>query len=451
MTRSVNFAEPLKPRPRRGTLPRMTPSPPPAAAAAPAALSPADQARGRRLALVSQPLHMTFRRLFTEDLPTLALVSLGAGDAAVGLQRAFEPLSALLQLPSLRALAHTGKRTLLLTGQCLALAGALPLLFFPALAALPPGAGTAVALASLGLTAAGLGVAETPWFPLLHGYVPPDGIGRFFGTLRSTWSVALIVSFLGVQQWLAAHPGRFGPVFAAAWICGLARVAVVWRLPDPSGAAGERIRARRALRELIAHPELRGYLLGVSLCGGARRALMPFAIVVMRRVIGMTDAQVLLATLASFAGSLVALYAAGRAADRVGSAPIFRATAIGLALLALGFCLLHEPGPGGVALAAALFCGVAALSAAFGVADTNVLFSLAPAASPTAVLTSATASAAVAYAIAPVVAGLALQGAISFGVPELLAYRSLFVATAVAFAVSWLPLRRFGLAAPQPR
>ena len=169
MTRSVNFDEPLKPRPRRGTLPRMTPSPPPAAAAAPAALSPADQARGRRLALVSQPLHMTLRRLFTEDLPTLALVSLGAGDAAVGLQRAFEPLSALLQLPSLRALAHAGKRTLLLTGQCLALAGALPLLFFPALAALPPGAGTAVALASLGLTAAGLGVAETPWFPLLHG------------------------------------------------------------------------------------------------------------------------------------------------------------------------------------------------------------------------------------------------------------------------------------------
>lgn len=414
--------------------------------AAPLALSPAEQARGRRLALVSQPLHMTFRRLFTEDIPTLALVSLGAGDAAVGLQRAFEPLSALVQLPSLRALAHLGKRALLLTGQCLALAAALPMLFFPALVALAPGTGTALALASLGLTAAGLGVAETPWFPLLHGYVPPDRIGRFFGTLRGTWHLALIGCFIGVQRWLAAHPGSFGPVFAAAWICGLARVALVWRLPERQSAGGERIRARRALRELIAHRELRAYLLGASLCGGARRALMPFAIVVMRRVIGMSDAQVLLATLASFVGALGALYIAGRAADRLGPAPIFRASAIGLSLLALGFCLLREPGPESVTLAAGLFCGVAALSAAFGVADTNVLFSLAPQESPTGVLTSATASAAVAYAMAPIVAGLSLEGAISLGVPELLAYRTLFVTTSVAFALSWLPLRRFGRA-----
>lgn len=433
----------------------MTSQPPTAADAAggvaPGMLSPAERALGRRLALVSQPLHMTFRRLFTEDLPTLALVSLGAGDAAVGLQRGFDPLSALLQLPSLRALTHVGKRTLLLVGQWIALAGALPLLFFPALAGLPPGVGTAAALVSFGLTAAGLGVADTPWFPLLHGYVPADRIGRFFGALRSTWHVALIASVLSVQRWLAVHPGSFGPVFAAAWLCGLARIALVWRLPDRAGTTGERIRARRTVRELLASPDLRRYLIGASLCGGARRALMPFAIVVMRRVIGMSDAQVLLATLASFVGGLVALYAAGRAADRLGPAPVFKMTAIGLALLALGFCLLREPGPGSVALAAGLFCGIAALSAAFGVADTNVLFSLAPPHSPTAVLTSATAASAVAYAIAPVFAGLVLQGAIALGVDERLAYRALFVVTAVAFAASWVPLRRFGVARRQPR
>ena len=413
-------------------------------------LTPTEQARGRRIVLASQPLQMTFRRIFTEDVPTLALVYLGAGDAAVGLQRAFDPLSALLQLPSLRALAHVSKRALLLTGQWIALFSALPLLAFPALATLGGDTGTALALASFALVAVGFGVAETPWFPLLHGYVPPDRIGRFFGTLRSTWHVALIISFLGVQRWLAANPGSFGPVFAAAWLCGLARVALVWRLPERAGGTRERIRARRALRELIQHPELRRYLLGVSLCGGARRALMPFAIVVMRRVIGMSEAQVLLATLASFVGGLIALYVAGRAADRVGSAPIFRASGIGLAVLALGFCLLHEPGPGSVALAAGLFCGVSALSAAFGVADTNVLFSLAPAESPTAVLTSATASAAIAYALAPVAAGLALQAAIALGTNELLAYRTLFALTAVAFAVSWIPLRHFGLAPLQP-
>lgn len=431
----------------------MTPQPPTAAApppgAAPPMLTPAEQARGRRLALTSHPFYMTFRRVFTEDLPTLALVSLGAGDAAVGLQRGFEPLSALLQLPSLRLLSYASKRGVLLAGQVVALAGALPLLFFPALASLGAGGAVAVALLSFALIGVGTGVAETPWFPLLHGYVPPERIGRFFGTLRSTWHVALIASYFGAQRWLAAHPGSFAPIFAAGWGLGLARMAIVWRLPDRGGPAGARIRARQAVRELLARPELRSYLLGVSLAGGARRAALPFAIVVMRRVAGMTDAQVLLATIASFVGALVALYAAGRAADRIGAAPVFRATGIGMSALALGLCALGEPGPGAVALAAILFCGISALSAAFGVADTNVLFSLAPAGHPTAVLASATAASAVAYALAPITAGLALQAAIAVGVPELVAYRGLFVCASVAFAVSWIPLRRFGRAPAQ--
>ena len=171
---------------------------------------------------------------------------------------------------------------------------------------------------------------------------------------------------------------------------------------------------------------------------------MPFAIVVMRRVIGMSDAQVLVATVASFVGGLLALYAAGRLADRVGSAPVFRWSGLGLAALSLGFCFLEEPGEGSVALAGALFCGVAALAAAFGVADTNVLFTLAPAANPAPVLTAATSAAALSFAAAPLVAGAALEAALARGVDELLAYRVLFVVAAAAFAVSWIPLRGFG-------
>jgi predicted MFS family arabinose efflux permease len=412
----------------------------------PAALPPEEQARGRRLALLSHPFGMTYRRLVTEDLPTLALVSLGAGDAIVGLQRAFEPLSALLQLPSLRALAHMSKRALLISGQCVAVVGGLPLLFFASLSALGQDTAVLVALASFAIAATGLGIAETPWFPLLYSYVRPDRIGRFFGTLRSSWHLALIVSFLGAQRWLSAHPGEFAPVFAFALACGVLRIALVWRLPERTDAPRERIRARRALAELVGRPELRRYFLGVALAGGARRALIPFAIVVMRRVIGMTEAQVLVATLASFVGGLIALYAAGRAADRFGPAPVFRASGIGLAVLALGFCALSEPGPGAVVLSAALFCGIAALGAAFGVADTNVLFSLAAPENPTPVLTAATAATSAAYAVAPVLAGLALQLAIGLGVEELLAYRALFVTAAVALAVSWIPLQRFGLA-----
>src|SRR5690606_38466068 len=86
------------------------------------ALSPAERRRGRRLAVLSHPAGMTHRTLYTEQLPTLALVGLGASEALVGLQRAFEPASQLLQLVALRAVGRVRKRTILVTGQAVAVA-----------------------------------------------------------------------------------------------------------------------------------------------------------------------------------------------------------------------------------------------------------------------------------------------------------------------------------------
>ena len=73
--------------------------------------------------------------------------------------------------------------------------------------------------------AVGLQVANTVWFPLLRSYVEPGAIGRFFGLLRTSWSLALIFYFFATQYWLSHHPGEFGPPFAVAILCGLMRVA----------------------------------------------------------------------------------------------------------------------------------------------------------------------------------------------------------------------------------
>ena len=50
-------------------------------------LSPDARARGRRLAIASHPLAMTHRYVYTDQLPTLALVALGASEAMVGNSR----------------------------------------------------------------------------------------------------------------------------------------------------------------------------------------------------------------------------------------------------------------------------------------------------------------------------------------------------------------------------
>ncbi|MCP4037996.1 MAG: hypothetical protein GY733_13730, partial [bacterium] len=151
----------------------------------PPPLDDATRALGRRLAITSHPAGMTFWMANTEQLPTLLLVSLGASEFQVGLQSAFLPGLQLLQLPTLRQIAHVRKRTILLLGQVGALLGGLPLLFLDPLMAFDEATVRIVALVSFALIAAGLNIGNTVWFPLLRSYVEADRIGHFFSLIRS--------------------------------------------------------------------------------------------------------------------------------------------------------------------------------------------------------------------------------------------------------------------------
>jgi hypothetical protein len=128
---------------------------------------------------------MTFQHVFTQPLPTLALLALGASESVIGIQSACVFGTLVLQLPTLRAIAHWPKRRILVLAHVLAIAAALPLLGFRQLAELD--AGLPVALASFAALAAAASISNTVWFPLLRGYVEPERIGRFFGTLRTGW------------------------------------------------------------------------------------------------------------------------------------------------------------------------------------------------------------------------------------------------------------------------
>jgi hypothetical protein len=406
-----------------------------------AVLDAAGRRRGRRLAVLSHPAGMTHRNAYTDQLPTLALVGLGASETLVGLQRAFEPLCQLLQLPTLRALGRLRKRSILLGGQALAVVAGLPLAAYGALAGSGREGALVLALASLAATAAGLVVSNTVWFPLLRGYVEPGRIGAFFGVLRTGWHLTLIAFFLGAHRWLEAHPGSFGPVFALASAAGLARIALLVRLPEAAASGDERVRVRDSLALLGSDARLRRYLAGMILFGAARRAAVPFAIVMMRRSLGLSDADVVLATAAFFAGGFASLYGWGRAVDRFGPLPVFVATALGSAAL-LGGLAAAAPGRQAFAMVA-FFFALAVLAAGFGVADTHVLFGLAPEREPTPTLVVADVATSLAYGAAPLAAGLVLELAIGAGAEPAAAYRVLFAVAAAASALAALPLRGF--------
>lgn len=406
-------------------------------------LPPETRARGRRLAIASHPAGMTHRTVYTEWVPTLALLGLGANEAIVGLQSAFDPIGHLLQLPVLRAVGRTSKRTLLVAGQVLALLAGLPLLAYGWLHARPGPETTALVLVSLAGTAAGIAVCDTVWFPLLRSYVERDQIGRFFGILRSGWHLTLIAYFLGARGWIAANPGSLAPLFAVGTAAGVLRIALIARLPERSERTGRPLRVREALALLRTSRPLRRYLAGVGGQAALWNATAPFVIVLMRRVLGLSEAQVLLATVAAYTGGLVSLYAWGRVVDRVGPARVFRWTALGLAATVLALAAVRGPGPLAAPWLTAFFFVAAVLRAGFGVADTHVLFQLAPPDSPARLLVVASVCVHLARGVAPLVAGVALERALAAGAAPLAAYQALFVASAALHAMVFLPLRRF--------
>jgi len=403
---------------------------------------PADgRARGRRLAIASHPAGMTFYMVFTQQLPTLALVHLGASEASVGLQTSFIFWLQLLQLPVLRAVAHVTKRRILIVGQVLAVLGALPLVLFERLAA--SDFAVAVALLSFALVAAGLNVAQTVWFPMLRGYVEPDAIGRFFGTLRTGWHLALIVYYVAAQRWLDTHPGAFAPLFLVGWVCGLLRIAMIARLPERSERTGERIRVREALALIRENADLRRYLAGTIAFRAVFWSVVPFAIVMLQREVGLSAGAILLTTVSWYAGGLLTLYLWGRVVDRVGPLPVFRWTSIGMGVLIFALIWVEEPGTATLVGVVVFFFALYALAAGFGVADTQVLFRLTPPEAPARMLVVAQVASHVLGGLPPIAVGLVLERALEGADSRLAVYHVFFGGAAVLQALAFLPLRRF--------
>jgi hypothetical protein len=400
------------------------------------------QRRGRRVALLSHPFSMTYRMATGGGLATQALVSLGASEALVGLQASLAPFATLIQLPGLRLVARLGKRGLLLLTQVLALLCGLPLLYYGRLLELGPSQGPAVLLASLAGTMLMLLLGSTAWWPLLHGFTRRGSTGRFFAALRTSWHLGLIGFFLFSAWWLSGHPGGFGLLFAIAWACGAARALLIPLFPErPERVA---FAVREALGRVVVAGPLRQYTVGVTLDQIVFRAVPPFLIVLLRREVHLTEAQVLVTTLATYVGGLLALHPAGALADRLGARPMLVATcalraAVVLSLgLAAWLCSAELLLP----LVAGLTLAYSMLVAAFGVAEVKLLFRLAEGASPTPAIVGTVVARNLVAGVVVVTVGLVLEQVLRRAADPLGIYLGFFgLAAAIQLAAGW-PLWR---------
>ncbi len=386
---------------------------------------------------------MTFWTAFTGQLPTLALVSLGASEWLIGLQSGLLMGLAAIQLPALRLISWFPKRSILITGQLVALAASFPLVFFGSLAALGPERAVPAVFGSLALTALGLVFSDLVWFPLLRGYVEPERIGRFFGTIRTTWHAAVIVFFLGAQLWLSRHESGFGPLFGVAWALGALRIALVARLPERSERGGERLRARDALALVRDDPRVRRYMTGVVWGIAVRAATLPFVLVMLRRALGFSNSDAVATTVALYLGGLVSLYGWGAVADRLGPYVVFRAAALGIGALYLALSFLGPAGDLTVWLAIAFFFAHSVLASGHGVADTRLLFELTPPEAPAKMLVVTAVIEGTLCGLAPAIAGAVLDPLLARAADPLAVYHGFFAVAAVLMSLSFLPLRVF--------
>jgi hypothetical protein len=381
---------------------------------------------------------MTFWTAFTGQLPTLALVSLGASEALIGVQSGLQMGLAGIQLPALRLITWFPKRSLLICGQLLALAASLPLVFFGAISGLD--AAVAIVFSSLAFTALGLTLSDLVWFPLLRAYVEPERIGRFFGTIRTTWHAAVIVFFLGGSSGCRAT--RAASVSCSAWRGRWAlRIVLIARLPERSERSGDRLRARDALALVRDDRRLRRYMIGVTWGIAVRAAALPFVLVMLRRALGFSNSDAVATTVALYLGGLVSLYLWGAVVDRLGPYVVFRTYALGVGALYLALAFLEPAGDATRWIAIGFFFVHSVLSSGHGVADTRLLFDLTPPEAPAKVLVVTAVIEGTLCGLAPMIAGAALDA--PRAAEPLPVYHGFFAVCAVLASLSFLPLRVF--------
>jgi MFS transporter len=281
------------------------------------------------------------------------------------------------------------------------------------------------------------------WFPLLRAYVEPQRIGRFFGAVRTSWHAAVIVFLVGAHLWLGAHENGFGLLFGVAWSLGLLRLVLVLRLPERSERGGERLRARDALALLRDDFRLRRYTIGVVWAYAVRFAAMPFALVMLRRALGFSNATAIQTTIAHYVGGLASLYLWGAVTDRLGPYVVFRTAALGIGALYLGLAMLEPMGDATRWLAIAFFFSHSVLIAGYAMADTRLVFQLAPPEAPSKVLVVTAVIEGVVCGVAPALAGAVLDPLLARAANPLTVYHGFFAVAAVLVSVSFLPLRVF--------
>jgi len=187
---------------------------------------------------------------------------------------------------------------------------------------------TLVMMVALALTGYGafrsLGMAG--WFPLINDNVPDENRGRFFGRLRTSWQLMVVVYTAAVGWLLGHHPTlwKFQVVFAIAVATNMAMTAGILRIPEaPLAPRSSGLTFWRMLAAPFRDRPYVYFLLFGSLFNLAAAMAGPFALLCLKGTLGAGDNFIVWMDTVASLGAAATLPMSGRIVDRFGGRIVF--------------------------------------------------------------------------------------------------------------------------------
>lgn len=347
----------------------------------PESLTEDEQRRGMRLVYFGQGVGTPLAQLLSYSAFGVLLIKhMGGTDFQAMLLSSLFLATRVLQLPvSLLVPPRHGKSFLLKAwlGCAIALAVGLGVTFLD----VEPATKVRLFLffAALGMTA--LACGTTFWFPLLHDVVPGRMRGRFFGRMRTVWSITSFLAVIASGLLLGDTPQlwKFQAVFAMGLLLFLLRNVIIAQVPEaePPGMA-DYANWKQYIRDILSRREVLVFCAYFSSLTFLAGFLGPPLVLYLERM-GFPAGENVLVYGCTMFGQILALLIAGILCDHIGTKRVFGMAHVVLCIasfcvVAIGYMPYEVAGK--LMPVATTICG--AMIAMAYVGSTVQLFHLAP-------------------------------------------------------------------------
>lgn len=290
---------------------------------------------------------------------------------------ALGPLMSVMMVLTIPLIASIGKKRIMVPFYLAALPFLILLALLPSLQGLCAPVTLVMAVAAV-LTGYSVlrALGMSGWFPLISDNVPDEIRGRFFGRLRTSWQLMVVLYTAAVGWLLGHHPAlwKFQVVFMIAVASNLAMSAGLLRIPEaPLAPRSDGLTFWRLLAAPFRDRPYVFFLLFSSLFNLAAAMAGPFALLCLKGTLGAGDNMIVWMDSVASLGAAATLPLSGRIVDRFGGRLLFALFVPALAALNLLWLFANPADPHWRAIVVAFYLLQGILLFGIGVGITDMM------------------------------------------------------------------------------